>query len=294
MIAHPNNTEVAYADTQPSLTRLNIETGQPIAKLTITDISCMQYNDDGSLLLYGIDSSNDTVHECNIWDLRSNTIIRSLPNFSTSVQAQWDPKENKYVATCSDKLLQIWDMRNAKSPIAAITTPMQVYQPCYVGKDAGLVLCSAENQFVAVSKFFDSNPKVDYYDLYGKKTKDNQPLPMPKQLEFPPFCVKVVPQAASKIVASLDDASCQIVGFDLNNEANSFHFKNPNVTENGGFITTLACSPDGKTMASAGSASSRLNIWDISAGKSDGEAVPATSWRYNLMPQKSMLQCEIQ
>lgn len=285
MAASPNNTEIVCTNGYPTLARIDIETGKTIAQMQ-EPAYCLQYSKDGKLLLCSNSQS------CDVWDISSNTKVKSL-NFPACVEGQWDPVDNNYFATCSDKLLQIWDLAS-QNPVATITTPMQVYQPCYVGDGAGTLLCAAPNQFVGISNFNGQNTRITYYDLYGKPTKDNQPLPVSSQ-SLPAICVQCVPNLlnADNIVASLNNSDCQIVGFDLKDQHNSFKFNNPNAPACGP-VTTVACSPDGNSLVTAGFTDNVVNVWDISSLKHSVRSDPVVDSAKGSYAWHPLRSCDVQ
>lgn len=251
VVASPNNSEVALCTYPSAIQRYDLEFGASIATLG-NQTGEIQYNCDGTQLL------SATNIGCDVWDIKSNKKIQTLLDQAT-MSAQWNPTNRNQIALNVNNTLKIFDMRQNKA-INTIKSAVPLYILRYTNLGYTLV-CSSQEQTV---EFDAENGEVlGYYSLFGKKSTDNKPFPIPQNpMTFD--CLTMLPGKSLDdiVVTALADSKGDMIAFDLNGKTH-FTLSDPGATP----VATLALSSDGKRMVEAQFADTILKVWDLTGKK---------------------------
>ena len=250
----PNNREFATSAYPPSISRWDLETGKLIVELAKQSAYDLHYDNESKRMLISVVGTG----ECEIWDLISNRKIQTLPAEFGVTSAQWNPASNNEVASCSGAFVSLFDVRQNKL-LHLTDAEVPLYELQYTN-NGGTIVAGGQKQFVT----FDGwNARLRHYrNLHGEITKDNKPLPVSGNSVDVLRLKMKLNTGADFVIASLNNQTNAIVGFDLNNEGNRFYLDNAGSTA----IVALDVSPDVSTMVSGGFQDTEIKIWNIDPG----------------------------
>lgn len=267
-----------FATSSRSISRWDLATGKLLAELAKQSAYDLQYDRESKRMLVPVVSTG----ECEVWDLASNTKIQTLPAALGVTSAQWNPADNNQVASCSGDILSICDLRQNKL-LHSTNAQVPLYELNYTN-DGTIIVAGGQKQFVT---FSGSNAALRYYrNLHGQVTKDNKPLPVSGN-SVDVLRLKMRPNTHSDfVIASLNNQTNAIVGFDLHDTENRFYLEKAASTA----IVALDVNPDGNSMVTGGFQDTEIKIWNIAPDfKSDSVALGKAA-----APEKKSWQCKLQ